>query len=110
MKYIESNEKFDGKMINIRTKAIQPYIYTLIANETSPEEFNEDLVLYGGVYAYGRYLFYNDTIDENIVYVLEYDEALKNDLINQGFNVENFNEDIVILYKWKNKTHKISFY
>jgi len=30
VQYIESNEKFDGKKINIKTTAIQPYIYTLI--------------------------------------------------------------------------------
>ena len=99
VKYIESNEKFDGKIINIRTKAIQPYVYTLIANETSPEEFNENLVVSGSVFGYGRYLFYSNIIDENFVYVLEYDEQLKYDLLEQGFNIENFNDDIVILYK-----------
>ena len=99
VKYIESNEKFDGKKVNIRTKAIQPYIYTLIANETSPEEFNENLVVNGTVYSYGRYLFYNNTIDDNVVYVLEYNEKLKYDLLELDFKAENFNENIVILYK-----------
>ena len=97
--YIENNEKFDGKIINIRTKAIQPYIYTLIANQTSPEEFAENRVMKASVYGYGRYIFFNDNIDENIVYVFEYNEKLKYDLIEKGFEVENYNEDICIVYK-----------
>ena len=97
--YIENNEKFDGKIVNIRTKAIQPYIYTLIANQTSPEEFAENRVMKASVYGYGRYIFFNDNIDENIVYVFEYNEKLKYDLIEKGFAVENYNEDICIVYK-----------
>lgn len=97
--YIESNEKFDGKIINIRTKAIQPYIYTLIANKTSPEEFAENRIMNVSIFAYYRYVFYNDAISENVVYVLEFDEKLKDDLIEKGFEVENYNEDICILYK-----------
>lgn len=97
--YIENNEKFDGKIINIRTKAIQPYIYTLIANQTSPEEFAENRVMKASVYGYGRYIFFNDNINENIVYVFEYNEKLKYDLIEKGFEVEKYNEDICIVYK-----------
>ena len=99
VKYIENNEKFNGRTINIMTKAIQPYIYTLIANEFSPSEFNKNLLVNGAVYAYDRYVFYNNTIDDNMVYILEYNEILKNKLIEKGFKNEKFNEEICILYK-----------
>lgn len=100
VQYIESNEKFDGKIINIRTKAIQPYIYTLIANRTSPQQFAENrAMVLASVFGYGRYVFFYDCIYENMVYVMEYNEQLKYDLIKDGFTVEPFGEDICILYK-----------
>lgn len=101
VQYIEANEKFDGKKINISTTAIQPYIYTLIANETSPYEFNKDVVMNGAVYQYGRYVFYNSNIDENTVYVivktnLKYE--LRDKLLEQGFKREEY-KNLEILYK-----------
>lgn len=99
VQYIEDEEKFDGKLINIRTNAIQPYIYTLIANKKSPEEFAKNRIMHSAVYSYGRYVFYNNIIDENIVYVLENCEGFKRDLIEKGYQVENFSNDICILYK-----------
>ena len=100
VQYIEDNEKFDGKTINIRTKAIQPYIYTLIANETSPEEFAENRVMVSSkVFGYGRYVFFYDYVEQNMVYVMEFNEKLKYELIEDGFTVEEFGEDICIVYK-----------
>ena len=99
VKYIESEEKFDNKYISMRTDAVQSYIYTLIANETPPDEFNEDAVIDKNVFHYGRYLFYYDIINNNVIYVLEYDEPLKDELLENGFTAEKFNDDITIYYK-----------
>src|SRR5699024_1396487 len=100
VKYIEGNEKFNGKIINFRVRAIQPYIYTLIGNETSPQEFMNTIVIQsGGVRAYGRYVFYNNSIDDNMIYVVDNDENTKNILIENGFKVEEYSENIDILYK-----------
>ena len=100
VKYIEQNEKFDGKIINFRVKAIQTYIYTLIGNKTSPQEFMDTALIQDGVvWSYGRYLFYNNTIADNMIYVIDNDENSKNVLIERGFKVEEYNENIDILYK-----------
>ena len=100
VKYIEGNEKFDGKIINFRVRAIQPYIYTLIGNETSPQEFMNTIVIQsGGVRAYERYVFYNNSIDDNMIYVVDNDENTKNILIENGFKVEKYSENMDILYK-----------
>lgn len=98
--YIESNEKFDGKKVNFRVMAIQPYIYTLIGSKTSPQEFTETAVIdRGAVCSYRRYMFYNNEINDNTIYVLERDEASKELLLEKGFVIEEYNEDIDILYK-----------
>lgn len=96
---MENNEKFDNKMINIRTNVAQPYIYTLIANKTSPTEFNKSLFIEGGVMIYDRYIFFDVSIKENIVYVIEKDESLRKKLLQEGFQQEKFNDTIFILYK-----------
>lgn len=102
VQYIENNEKFDSKKINIKTTAIQPYIYTLIANEASPYDFNKDAVINNGaVYKYGRYVFYNNEIDENTVYVIvktDLKYEFRDNLLAQGFEIEEF-KDLEILYK-----------
>ena len=100
VKYIEANEKFDGKIINFRVRAIQPYIYTLIGNKTPPQEFMDTAIIQGGgIWSYGRYVFYNNTVDDNMIYVIDSDERTKNVLLEQGFKVEKYNERIDILYK-----------
>ena len=100
VKYIEANEEFDGKIINFRVRAIQPYIYTLIGNKTPPQEFMDTAIIQGGgIWSYGKYVFYNNTIDDNMIYVIESDERTKNVLLEQGFKVEKYNERIDILYK-----------
>ena len=53
----------------------------------------------GGIWSYGKYVFYNNTIDDNMIYVIESDERTKNVLLEQGFKVEKYNERIDILYK-----------
>lgn len=102
VQYIEANEKFKGKKINIKTTAIQPYIYTLIANNTSPYEFNESLNMSNGaIYGYGRYVFYDSNINEDTVYVivktpLKY--VFRDNLLERGFVREEY-ENLEILYK-----------
>lgn len=102
VKYIENEEKFAGKTININTNAIQPYIYTLLANETSPYEFNKDKVIENGaVYSYGRYRFYNHEIDDNTVYVIVKTEKVykfRDVLVESGFTRESY-KNLEILYK-----------
>ena len=100
MKYIESNDKFDGKLINPRLRVTQPYIYVIIAKQMTPIEFNEKAVIGESlVYAVDRYIFYNDTISDNIVYVIQDDEEFIHKLISKGFSLEEFEDGISILYK-----------
>lgn len=98
--YIEETEKFDGKKVNFRVRAIQPYIYTLIGSKTSPQEFKETAVIdRGAIWSYGRYIFYSNQMADNTIYVLDRDETSKETLIDKGFKIEEYNENIDILYK-----------
>lgn len=97
--YIESNDKFDGKLISPRLRVTQPYIYVIIARHMTPIEFNQNSVIDKLVYAVDRYVFYNDRISDNVVYLIQDDEELKQQLINEGFKLEEFEDDISILYK-----------
>ena len=98
VKYIEENEKFDGKKINFRLYAIQPYIYTLIETKISPQEFMNTVVIEdNSVLAYNRYIFYNTEIKDDTIYVIQNDENAKNILMNNGFKVEEYNEKIYIV-------------
>ena len=98
--YIEENEGFDEKKVNFRVRAIQPYIYTLIGSKTCPQEFKETAVIdRGAIWSYGRYVFYNNEINDDTIYVIDRDETSKEILVNKGFKVEEYNENIDILYK-----------
>ena len=99
VKYIEENDKFDGKKINIKTGAVQPHIYTLIGNETNPKEFMKDKVMSGTlVFSYGRYIFYNSNINKETIYVIKntYIDMIEK-LLQEGFKFEEF-EDLYIFY------------
>lgn len=99
VKYIEENDKFDGKKVYIKSGAVQPYIYTLIGNETDPKEFMKDKVMSGTmVFSYGRYIFYNYNINEDTIYVInkKYEDS-KEKLLQKGFKFEEF-EDLYIFY------------
>lgn len=99
VKYIEENNKFDGKKINIKTGAVQPHIYTLIGNKTNPKEFMKDKVMSGTiVFSYGRYIFYNSNIDQETIYVINKSyKDKKEKLLQKGFKFEEF-EDLYIFY------------
>lgn len=100
VKYIEGNDKFDNKYINLGLIAPHQYIYTLIANETPPEEFMKTVEIKDNkVYSYGRYIFYELELKENIVYVVEENDWLKDVLLKQGFTKENYDNNIDIFYK-----------
>ena len=100
VKYIESNDKFDGKLINPRLRVTQPYIYVIIAKQMTPIEFNEKAVIGESlVYAVDRYIFYNDIISDDVVYVIQDDEEFIQKLISEGFSLEEFEDGISILYK-----------
>ena len=51
------------------------------------------------VYSYGRYIFYELELKENIVYVVEENAWLKDVLLKQGFTKENYDNNIDIFYK-----------
>ena len=100
VQYIESNDKFDGKLINPRLRVTQPYIYVLIAKQMTPIEFNENAIIEKPlVYAIDRYIFYNDTISDDVVYLIQDDEEFIQKLISEGFSLEEFEDGISILYK-----------
>ena len=44
-------------------------------------------------------MFYNNEINDNTIYVLERDEVSKELLLEKGFELEEYNENIDILYK-----------
>ena len=96
--YIEENEKFDGKYINMRVLAAQQYIYTLLVNKTPPKEFIATANIDQMVYGYDRYIFYNFDINDNTVYVLESENEIKQLLEYLGFTREKFNDTIDIFY------------
>ena len=100
VKYIESNDKFDGKFINTRLRVTQPYIYVLIAKQMTPIEFNENAIIGKSlVHAVDRYIFYIDTISDNVVYLIQDDDEFVQKLISEGFSLEKFEDGISILYK-----------
>ena len=99
VEYIENNEKFDNKYINMRAHASQQYIYTLIGNKTSPKDFKATAIIDNVIYSYGRYRFYNIEINDNTVYVVETEDWLKDLLLKIGFTKEKWNDSIDIFYK-----------
>ena len=66
----------------------------------TPIEFNEKAVIGESlVYAVDRYIFYNDIISDDVVYVIQDDEEFIQKLISEGFSLEEFEDGISILYK-----------
>ena len=96
--YIEENEKFNGKYINMRVLAAQQYIYTLLANKTPPKEFMETAHIDNVVFGYDRYIFYELEINPDTIYVIETEDEIKQLLEYFGFTREKFNDNIDIFY------------
>lgn len=97
--YVENMEEFANKNVYINTSSQQPYIYTLLYNQTSPYEFNETRHYETGYnMSYGRYYFNSTKIDENAVYILKDKRELVEELADDGFKIGYLNS-YVIMYK-----------
>ncbi len=88
-------EKYEGKRIDIVSYAVQPYIYTLIANEESPYTFNETKHYPNNTRGdYGKYYYNYDKIHDDMVYAIKYPErkntAFENKLYENGFKTEEY--------------------
>ncbi len=85
--------------IDVSVLAVQPYIYTLIANETSPYDFHKNLEMYASVRKYGKYVFYSEEVDERRIYIFSTrEDAIKEKLLEQKFIKEKYKE-LEIWYK-----------
>ncbi len=88
-------EKFEGKKIDIISYAVQSYIYTLLANQESPYDFNatkhEPNTTKGD---YGKYYYNYGEIREDMVYAIKYPERKNTDFENKlkqaGFKQEEY--------------------
>lgn len=98
-------EKYKDKKIYLRTYAIQPYIYTLLGNNLSPNDFMSNLKRLGGsIIAYDKYIFREPLeIKDDIVYVIKTpecdNEQLYEELRNKNFKEEIYKEQYIIFYK-----------
>lgn len=98
-------EKYENKKIYLRTNAIQPYIYTLLANKLPPSEFKKDFTILGGnVISYNKYIFkLPETITNDTVFAIKIpeckNEKLYEELRNKGFKEEIYKEKYIIFYK-----------
>lgn len=71
----------------------EPYIYTLIGNPISPEEFKNSMKrINGTVVSYNNYIFYNQSFkDKEGIYILEQTDQEKIEyLIQNQFQVKEF--------------------
>lgn len=87
-------EELKKDKIYIKNCLNQTYIYTLIATPISPYEFNENLQIQDGIVtAYGKYQFkIPEEINKNAVYIIKNNSNKINELIEDGFNVEQYGE------------------
>ena len=98
-------EKYEDKKVYFRTYAIQPYIYTLLGNNLSPNEFMSNIKrLVGSIIAYDKYSFrLPKEIQEDMIYVIKTpecnDENLYKELRNKGFKEEIYKDKYIIFYK-----------
>ena len=108
--YLE--EKYPNEEIYMETDAIQQYIYLLLAKEMSPYEFMDsmEIIQYRSgeteVVKVGRYHFISYKVDKDMVYVLEENnlfredrvEQIKNELEEEGFSKEVYNNFMIYSY------------
>ncbi len=104
LKYV--NEKYSNREIHILNSNAEPYIYTLILNQISPEEFNKSLhqdTIDDDLYSYGNYYFRNITLEGDEICIVN--SVADNDkyllLKNVGFVDDEFtkNKEYKVLYK-----------
>lgn len=100
------NKEYEGREVHVLTSTAEPYIYTLLLNKISPEEFNEKLhkdTLNDDLYSYDNYYFRNITLEGDEICIVNSVE--NNDLYlllqNVGFIEDKFsqNREYKVLYK-----------
>lgn len=90
--------KYENENIYFKIKTTQPWAYTLYANEVSPYDFNNTIHednsdYWTNTFAYGKYYFdLPEKIEQNSVYVIEGEEEIEKELINNGYNLEEYLE------------------
>lgn len=116
IQYVNSKEEYSQKKIHIESDGVQQYIYTLLAEKTSPYDFFKSAKFYEFGYntfevtSYGKYtfLFYPE-FSSDIVFIVEDEnffrqgpsDFLKQHLEQQGFEKESWN-GFSIYYKLQN--------
>lgn len=100
------NKEYEGREVHVLTSTAEPYIYTLLLNKISPEEFNEKLhkdTLNDDLYSYDNYYFRNITLEGDEICIVN--SVKNNDLYlllqNVGFIEDKFsqNKEYKVLYK-----------
>ena len=96
----EKAEELDRNAIFVENSLNQTYIYTLIANPISPYDFANSVKIDNLVVTeYGKYRFeLPNEIDENAVYIIKDDEKKINELLENNFEMEKYDEFYVL---WK---------
>lgn len=104
IKYV--NENYKDREIHIFTSTAEPYIYTLLVNKISPQEFNNLLhqeTLNDDLYSYGNYYFRNLELDGDEICIVNIEDDYQTYLLlqNVGF-IEDENvsdKSYRVLYK-----------
>lgn len=100
------NEKYADREVHILNSNAEPYIYTLILNKISPEEFNESLheaTIDDDLYSYGNYYFRDIDLEGDEICIVN--SVADNDkyllLQNVGFIEDDFTKDreYKVMYK-----------
>lgn len=100
------NEKYADREVHILNFNAEPYIYTLILNKISPEEFNESLheaTIDDDLYSYGNYYFRDIDLEGDEICIVN--SVADNDkyllLQNVGFIEDDFTKDreYKVMYK-----------
>lgn len=100
------NKKYNNRKIHILNSNAEPYIYTLILNQISPEEFNKSLhesTIGDDLYSYDNYYFRDINLDGDEICIVN--SVTDNDkyllLQNVGFIEDEFTKDreYKVLYK-----------
>lgn len=94
-------EELKKDIIYVEDCLNQTYIYTLVVTPISPYEWNENLFIDGGnVIKYGKYVFeVPEDIDENAVYIIKDNREKIDQLVENGFELEEHGEFCVLFVK-----------
>lgn len=103
LEYVNNNYK--NREIHVLTSTAEPYIYTLLVNKISPQEFNNSLhkeTITDDLYSYDNYYFRDINLDGNEICIVNSvaDNQTYLLLKNVGFIEDEFTE---------NKTYKVLY-